>query len=69
MPVNEDVQSALAWLKENSTPPDYANLARFGITAGKAFGVSMANIQKLGNLNANKVLWYLNGTDLSRNSR
>ena len=47
MPVNEDVQSALDWLKENSTPHDYANLARFGITAGKAFGVSMANIQKL----------------------
>ena len=48
MPVDEDVQSALDWLKENSTPHDYANLARFGITAGKAFGVSMANIQKLG---------------------
>ena len=47
MPVNKDVQSALDWLKVNSTPHDHANLARFGITAGKAFGVSMANIQKL----------------------
>jgi 3-methyladenine DNA glycosylase AlkD len=47
MSVNEDVQSALDWLKEHSTPKDYANLARFGITAGKAFGVSMANIQIL----------------------
>ena len=47
MSVNEDVQSALDWLKEHSTPNDYANLARFGITANKAFGVSMANIQKL----------------------
>ena len=47
MPVNENVQSSLDWLKENSTPHDYANLARFGITANKAFGVSMANIQKL----------------------
>ena len=47
MSINKDAQSALDWLKENSMPHDYANLARFGITAGKAFGVSMANIQKL----------------------
>lgn len=50
MSVDEDAQSALDWLKENSTPNDYANLARFGITADKAFGVSMANIQKLGKI-------------------
>jgi 3-methyladenine DNA glycosylase AlkD len=30
-----------------STPRDRENLARFGITANKAFGVSMANIQVL----------------------
>lgn len=45
--LRQDVQSALDWLKENSTPHDHANLARFGITTNKAFGVSMAKIQKL----------------------
>lgn len=47
MGIRRDVQSALDWLTENSTPHDYGNRARFGITAGKAYGVSMANIQKL----------------------
>ena len=31
-----------------STRRDRENLARFGITANKAFGVSMSNIQMLG---------------------
>ena len=43
-----EVQFALAWLEEHSTGKDRANLARFGINAKKAFGVSMANIQVLG---------------------
>ncbi len=42
------VQDALAWLEQHSTRRDRENLARFGITADKAFGVSMANIQVLG---------------------
>jgi 3-methyladenine DNA glycosylase AlkD len=46
-PIQNDVQAALAPLEEMSTRHDRDNLARFGITASKAFGVSMANIQKL----------------------
>jgi len=41
------VQAALAWLERHSTPHDLANLARFGITAAKPFGVSVANIRAL----------------------
>jgi 3-methyladenine DNA glycosylase AlkD len=41
------VKTALAELEQMSTERDRENLARFGITAGKAFGVSMANIQAL----------------------
>lgn len=43
----EAVREALAELKRISTPRDRDNLARFGINATKAFGVSMANIQAL----------------------
>ena len=43
----DEVQAALSWLKQKSTARDRGNLARFGITANKAFGVSMANIQAL----------------------
>jgi 3-methyladenine DNA glycosylase AlkD len=46
-PVDEQVRAALASLEEMSTPRDRANFARFGITADKAYGVSMANIQAL----------------------
>ncbi|HEX9641626.1 MAG TPA: DNA alkylation repair protein [Candidatus Krumholzibacteria bacterium] len=46
-PLQEEVQAALSSLKKMSTPRDRENLARFGITASKAFGVSMANIQVL----------------------
>jgi 3-methyladenine DNA glycosylase AlkD len=42
-----DVAYVLAELERLSTVRDYDNLARFGITAPKAYGVSMANIQKL----------------------
>lgn len=45
--VQEEVRSALASLEQMSTQRDRENLARFGITADKAFGVSMANIQVL----------------------
>jgi 3-methyladenine DNA glycosylase AlkD len=43
----EQAQAALAELEQMSTEHDRENLARFGITAPKAFGVSMANIQAL----------------------
>lgn len=46
-PPAEEVQAALSWLEEKSTQHDRENLARFGITASKAFGVSMANIKVL----------------------
>jgi len=45
--VEEEVEAALAWLKQKSTQRDRDNLGRFGITASKAFGVSMGNIQAL----------------------
>jgi 3-methyladenine DNA glycosylase AlkD len=41
------VDEVLAWLEAKSTARDKANLARFGITATKAFGVSMAHIHVL----------------------
>ncbi len=46
-PLQEEVQAALSWLKKRSTKRDRENLARVGITARKAFGVSMSNIQVL----------------------
>ena len=45
--VKQQVEAALLSLERMSTRRDRENLARFGITAGKAFGVSMANIQIL----------------------
>jgi 3-methyladenine DNA glycosylase AlkD len=46
-PLATQVQDALSWLEKKSTRRDRENLARFGITAPRAFGVSMANIQAL----------------------
>ena len=45
--VKDEVQAALSSLEKMSVKHDRDNLGRFGITASKAFGVSMANIQKL----------------------
>ena len=45
--IKVDVQAALASLEKMSTKRDLDNLGRFGITANKAFGVSMANVQVL----------------------
>jgi 3-methyladenine DNA glycosylase AlkD len=47
MGANEDVREALSWLERASTRRDLANLERFGITATRPFGVSMANLQVL----------------------
>ena len=41
------VQEALESLERRSTKHDYDNLARFGITANKAFGVSVAHIRAI----------------------
>jgi 3-methyladenine DNA glycosylase AlkD len=46
-PVEEEVRTALASLEQMSTQNDRENLARFGITATNALGVSMSNIQSL----------------------
>jgi len=43
--LQEQVREALSSLERMSTQHDRENLARFNITATKAFGVSMANIQ------------------------
>jgi 3-methyladenine DNA glycosylase AlkD len=45
--IQAQVDAALAALEKMSTKHDRDNLKRFGITAGKAYGVSMANIQAL----------------------
>ena len=45
--VEQKVEAALSSLEQMSTRRDRENLARFGITASKAFGVSMANMQML----------------------
>ncbi len=46
-PVRERVREALSSLERMSTKRDHDNLKRFGITVTKAYGVSMANVQKL----------------------
>jgi 3-methyladenine DNA glycosylase AlkD len=42
-----DVREALAWLERKGTRREREGLARYGITAKKAFGVSVGNIQTL----------------------
>ena len=46
-PVGPRVEAALAALERLGTAKDRENLTRFGIAAPKAFGVSMANIQRV----------------------
>jgi len=43
--IREQVQRTLAALERKSTKRDHDNLARFGITAARAYGVSIANVQ------------------------
>jgi 3-methyladenine DNA glycosylase AlkD len=45
--IRTQIGGALAALEKMSTKRDRDNLKRFGITAGKAYGVSMANVQAL----------------------
>ena len=45
--IQDEVQSALAWMERKSTKRDRENLARVGITTSKSFGVSMANLRVL----------------------
>src|SRR6185436_14554967 len=42
---DRDVTRVLSTLERMSSKRDWDNLARFGITAKKAYGVSIANIQ------------------------
>jgi len=46
-PIPDLVRTAVASLKAKSTAKDRANLARFGINAKRALGVSMANVQAI----------------------
>jgi hypothetical protein len=48
LPVAKQVEEVLSSLERMSTRRDRDNLERFGITASKAYGVSVANIQTLG---------------------
>jgi 3-methyladenine DNA glycosylase AlkD len=43
----EEVKSALAWLKRNSTKATLDGMARYAIPSRKAFGVAMRDIQSL----------------------
>lgn len=45
--LQDEVQSALAWLEQKSTERDRQNLTRFAISTNKAYGVSMANMKQL----------------------
>ncbi len=45
--IKQTVDETLEWLDKMSTQRDRENLARFGITATNALGVSMANLQKI----------------------
>ena len=45
--IDEDVRTALEWLERKSTRRDRDNMSRFGITATKFYGVSVANIRVL----------------------
>ncbi len=46
--IEDQVNFVLASFEQMKTKRDFENLARFGITADKAFGVSMTNMQALG---------------------
>ena len=46
-PIADEAKAAVAWLEQKSTRRDRENLARFGINATNALGVSMARIQVL----------------------
>ena len=46
-PAAEPVQTALDWLERKGTRRGRESMARYAIAADKAFGVSMADIQKL----------------------
>ena len=45
--VEDEVQSALAWLKRHGSKSGREGMARYGLPSDKALGVSMANIQVL----------------------
>jgi 3-methyladenine DNA glycosylase AlkD len=46
--IEDEVQSALKWLKSHSTKATLKGMARYAIPSDKAFGVTMANMKVLG---------------------
>jgi 3-methyladenine DNA glycosylase AlkD len=46
-PLDDEVESALAWLKRHSTKHTRDGMARYGIPSDNAFGVSVADIRVL----------------------
>jgi 3-methyladenine DNA glycosylase AlkD len=47
-PLDDAVKAALAWLERHGSKPTRDEMApRYGIVAGKAFGVSMADMKTL----------------------
>jgi 3-methyladenine DNA glycosylase AlkD len=47
LPLEEQVQAALAWLERHATRRNREGLARYGIPSDRALGVSMADVQAL----------------------
>ncbi|MBF6024615.1 DNA alkylation repair protein [Lysobacter niastensis] len=47
VPVDEQVETAIAWLKRHATSKTRDGMARYAIPSEHAFGVSMAHIQQL----------------------
>ena len=52
-----DVATVLDWLRAKRTTRDLDNLTRFGITAPKAIGVSIANIQAIAKRTGRNHAW------------
>ncbi len=48
LPVADEVQSALKWLKSHSTKATLDGMARYAIASDKAYGVAMRDIKALG---------------------
>ena len=46
--LEEEVESALKWLKRHATKHTYDGMARYGIPSDNALGVSVADIRVLG---------------------
>ena len=47
-PIKHELRAALTWLEQHGTKKTRDGMARYGITAAKAYGVTMADIRVLG---------------------